>query len=116
MLTPDSSPLTDQNPCPPPLHLGRFHVTGKKPASDREATDPESAKREAGAWSGALRARCGNRSCPSNAWVMREMQDSNLREARGLTNLLLKLKPYERPREAFEKTAVGHYVLETKGV
>jgi hypothetical protein len=44
------------------------------------------------------------------------MQDSNLREVRRLTNLLLKIKRYERQREGLEKAAAFHDVLETKGV
>jgi hypothetical protein len=35
------------------------------------------------------------------ARLMRQMQDSNLREVRRLTNLLLKIKCYERRKEAF---------------
>ena len=50
-----------------------------------------------------------------NAWVMRRMQDTNLREVRRLTNLLLKIKRYERQTETLEKTAALHDVLETKG-
>jgi hypothetical protein len=38
-----------------------------------------------------------------NARAMRRMQDSNLREVRRLTNLLLKIKRYERQREALER-------------
>ncbi len=48
--------------------------------------------------------------------LMRRMQDSNLREVRRLTNLLLKIKRYERQREGLEKTAALHDVPETKGV
>ena len=51
-----------------------------------------------------------------NARLMRRMQDSNFREVRRLTNLLLKIKRYERQMEALEKTAAFHDVLETKGV
>ena len=51
-----------------------------------------------------------------NARSMRQMQDSNLREVRRLTNLLLKVKRYERQREALEKKAPLHDVLETKEV
>jgi hypothetical protein len=52
----------------------------------------------------------------SNARVMRRMQDSNLREVRWLTNLLLRIKRYERQMEALENTASCHYVPETKEV
>ena len=38
-----------------------------------------------------------------NARLMRKMQDSNFREVRRLTNLLLKIKRYERQREAKER-------------
>jgi hypothetical protein len=49
-----------------------------------------------------------------DARVMRGMQDSSLREVRRLTNLLLKIKRYERQMEALEKTAALHDVIETK--
>ena len=51
-----------------------------------------------------------------NARLMRRMQDSNFREVRRLTNLLLKIKRYERQREALEKTAAFQDVPETKEV
>ena len=51
-----------------------------------------------------------------NARVMRRMQDTNLREVRRLTNLLLRIKRYERQTEALEKTTALHDVLETKAV
>ncbi|HMD85997.1 MAG TPA: hypothetical protein VKO18_14985 [Terriglobia bacterium] len=51
-----------------------------------------------------------------DARLMRRMQDSNLREVRRLTNLLLKIKRYERQREALEETAPFQDVLETKEV
>jgi len=38
-----------------------------------------------------------------NARLMRKMQDFNFREVRRVTNLLLKLKRYERQREVLEK-------------
>jgi hypothetical protein len=44
------------------------------------------------------------------------MQDANMREVRRLTNLLLRIKRYERQMLALEKTAALHDVLETKGV
>jgi hypothetical protein len=40
-----------------------------------------------------------------DARLMRRMQDSNFREVRRLTNLLLKIKRYERQREALEQDA-----------
>jgi hypothetical protein len=49
-----------------------------------------------------------------NARLMRRMQDSNLREVRRLTNLLLRIKRYERQMEALQKTAALHDVLEKK--
>ena len=51
-----------------------------------------------------------------NARVMRRMQDSNLREVRRLTNLLLRIKRYECQMLALKKTAVLHDVPEMKGV
>jgi hypothetical protein len=39
-----------------------------------------------------------------NARLMRGMQDSNLKEVRRLTNLLLKIKRYERQKEVSEET------------
>jgi hypothetical protein len=51
-----------------------------------------------------------------NARVMRRMQDSKLREVRRLTNLLLKIKRYQRQTKGLEETAAFHYVLEKKGV
>jgi hypothetical protein len=51
-----------------------------------------------------------------NAQAMRRMQDSNLREVRRLTNLLLKLKRYEQQREIQEEKAASHDILETKEV
>jgi hypothetical protein len=50
-----------------------------------------------------------------NARLMRGMQDSNLKEVRRLTNLLLKIKRYEAQREQLGGTAPRHYVLENKG-
>jgi hypothetical protein len=47
---------------------------------------------------------------------MRRMQDSNLREVRRLTNLLLKIKRYERQREALSKAEAFQDVPETEGV
>jgi hypothetical protein len=44
------------------------------------------------------------------------MQDSNLKEIRRLTNLLLKIKRYERQREESEETDPLQDVSETKGV
>jgi hypothetical protein len=49
-----------------------------------------------------------------NARLMRRMQDSNLREVRRLTNLLLRIKRYESQMEALGKTPTLHDVLETK--
>jgi len=51
-----------------------------------------------------------------DARLMRRMQDSNLREVRRLTNLLLKFKRYERQREALAKTEPFQDVPETEGV
>jgi hypothetical protein len=51
-----------------------------------------------------------------NARVMRRMQDSNLREVRRLTNLLLRIKRYERQMQALEKTAALHDVSEKEEV
>jgi hypothetical protein len=51
-----------------------------------------------------------------DARVMRRMQDSNLREVRRLTNLLLKIKGYERKMQALEEAAPFQDVLETKEV
>jgi hypothetical protein len=50
-----------------------------------------------------------------DARLMRRMQDSNLREVRRLTNLLLRIKRYERQREASEETVACHYIQETTG-
>jgi hypothetical protein len=50
-----------------------------------------------------------------DARLMRRMQDSNLREVRRLTALLLKIKRYERQMDALEKSAALQDVLETKG-
>jgi RPA family protein len=44
------------------------------------------------------------------------MQDSNFREVRRLTTLLLKIKRYERQREALGKTAALQDMQETKEV
>jgi hypothetical protein len=44
------------------------------------------------------------------------MQDSNLREVRRLTNLLLRIKRYGRQMGTLEDTASCHDVPETKGV
>ena len=52
----------------------------------------------------------------ANARGMRRMQDSNLREVRRLTSLLLKIKRHERQTKALEKTAAFHNMRETKGV
>ena len=52
----------------------------------------------------------------ADARLMRRMQDSNFREVRRLTNLLLKIKRYERQRGALGKTAAFQDVLEKKGV
>jgi len=51
-----------------------------------------------------------------NARVMRRMQDSNLREVRRLTALLLKIKRHERQTGALEKTVPFHDVSENKRV
>ena len=51
-----------------------------------------------------------------NARLMRRMQDSNFREVRRVTNLLLKIKRHQRRMEALENSAALHYVSETKGV
>ncbi len=51
-----------------------------------------------------------------NARLMRRMQDSNLREVRRLTNLLLKIKRYERLMETLGKKAALQDVAEKKGV
>ena len=51
-----------------------------------------------------------------NARVMRRMQDSNLREVRRLTALLLRIKRYERQMAALEKTVPFHDVSENKRV
>jgi len=51
-----------------------------------------------------------------NARVMRRMQDSNLREVRRLTNLLLRIKRYQRQTKGLEETAGFHDVPEIKGV
>ena len=37
-----------------------------------------------------------------SGYLMRRMQDSNLREVRRLTNLLLKMKRHQRKMEALE--------------
>jgi uncharacterized membrane protein YccC len=50
-----------------------------------------------------------------NARVMRRMQDSNLREARRLTNLLLRIKRYERQMAALEKTRAFPRSIRKKG-
>jgi hypothetical protein len=52
----------------------------------------------------------------ADALLMRRTQDANMREVRRLTNLLLKMKRYERQMSASEKTAALHDVPETKGV
>jgi len=54
---------------------------------------------------------------PSHAddLLMRRAQDANLREARRLINLLLKIKRYERQMQALEKTVPLHDVSETNG-
>jgi hypothetical protein len=44
------------------------------------------------------------------------MQDSNFREVRRVTNLLLKIKRYGRKMEGIENTAAFHDVQETKGL
>jgi hypothetical protein len=51
-----------------------------------------------------------------HARLMRRMQDSNLKEVRRLTNLLLKIKRHERQMEGLEETAPFQDVSETKGV
>ncbi len=51
-----------------------------------------------------------------NARIMRRMQDSNLREVRRLTNLLLRIKRYQRQTKGLEETAGFHDVPEIKGV
>ena len=51
-----------------------------------------------------------------NARIMRRMQDSNLREVRRLTNLLLRIKRYQRQTKGLEETASFHDVPEIKGV
>jgi hypothetical protein len=51
---------------------------------------------------------------PRNTSLMRRMQDSNFREVRRVTNLLLKIKRHRRKMEALENTAALHYVRETK--
>jgi hypothetical protein len=51
-----------------------------------------------------------------NARVMRRMQESNLREVRRLTNLLLRIKRYERQMAVLEKTSPFQDVSETNGV
>ena len=45
---------------------------------------------------------------------MRRMQDSNLKEIRRLTNLLLKIKRYERQKEESEETDSLQDVWEKK--
>ncbi len=42
-----------------------------------------------------------------NARLMRRMQDSNFREVRRVTNLLLKIKRYERKMEAQDDESRG---------
>jgi hypothetical protein len=51
-----------------------------------------------------------------DARAMQRMQDSNFREVRRLTSLLLKLKRYERQMAALEKTAPFQDSTEKKGV
>jgi hypothetical protein len=51
-----------------------------------------------------------------NVQLMRRMQDSNFREVRRLTNLLLRLKRYERQSETSKETAPFQDVAEKKGV
>ncbi len=56
-----------------------------------------------------------------NARVMRRMQETNFREIRRVTNLLLRLKRYELQREALERSQEkprrgSRDVIETKGV
>ncbi|HMD84000.1 MAG TPA: hypothetical protein VKO18_04780 [Terriglobia bacterium] len=51
-----------------------------------------------------------------NARLMRRMQDSNFREVRRLTTLLLKIKRYQRQMEGVGKSAACQDVPETKGV
>jgi hypothetical protein len=51
-----------------------------------------------------------------NARLMRRMQDSNFREVRRLTSILLRIKRYQCQMEASGKTAAFHDVLETKWV
>jgi hypothetical protein len=51
-----------------------------------------------------------------NARLMRRMQDSNFREVRRVTNLLLKIKCHQCKMEDRENAAALHYVQETKGV
>jgi hypothetical protein len=52
----------------------------------------------------------------ADALLMRRTQDANMGEVRRLINLLLRIKRYERQREALEKTAALHDVSEKKGV
>jgi len=52
----------------------------------------------------------------ADALLMRRTQDANMREVRRLTNLLLRIKRYERQMAALEKTAAFQDVPETKGV
>jgi hypothetical protein len=51
-----------------------------------------------------------------NSKLMRRMQDSNFREARRITNLLLKLKGNERRMEALEEESEVEEVTEVAGV
>jgi hypothetical protein len=51
-----------------------------------------------------------------NAQLMRRMQDSNFREVRRVTSLLLKLKRHEHRMKLWKNTAVCHDISETKRV
>jgi hypothetical protein len=52
----------------------------------------------------------------ADALLMRRTRDANMWEVRRLTNLLLRIKRYERQRSASEKIAALHDVLGKKGV
>jgi hypothetical protein len=48
--------------------------------------------------------------------LVRRMEDSNFRQVRCLTSLLMRMKRRERQMEALENTTACHDVLETNGV
>ena len=52
----------------------------------------------------------------ADALLMRRTQDANMREVRRLTNLLLKIKRYDRQMQTLEKTVALYDVSEKEGV